>query len=135
MKTKTTNLKTELLLGAGLDVLHFESEEWLSNIAFYKYETIFFADLLEKNKPKDDAQKAFGKILKDLDKVHSELFDYLAHDITEHEKMLSYLEKGERGLSDSEYRDKHRQLEERMVSFTSNFRQFKLMVFDYVKSL
>ena len=135
MKTKTINPKAELLLGAGLDVLHFESEEWLSNIAFYKYETTFFADLLEKNKPKDDSQKSFGKILKDLDNVHSELFGYLAHDIMEHEKVLSYLEMGERGLSDSDYREKHRQLKARLESFTSNFRQFKLMVFDYIKSL
>ena len=79
METKTTNPKAELLLGAGLDVLHFESEEWLSNIAFYKYETTFFADLLEKNKPKDDAQKSFGKILKDLElpfDAFKELKDY-----------------------------------------------------------
>lgn len=34
MKTTNQNLKTQFLLGAGLDVLHFESKEWLDVIAF-----------------------------------------------------------------------------------------------------
>ncbi|CAM4268746.1 hypothetical protein [Zobellia nedashkovskayae] len=135
MKTKTLNPKTELLLGAGLDVLHFESEEWLSNIAFYKDETRFFADLIEKRKTNDAAQTAYGQILENLDTVHKELFDYLANDIEEHERLLSRLELGEKGLADADYRDKHRQLKKRMEGFTSNFRQFKKMVFGYVKSL
>lgn len=135
MKTETLNPKTELLIGAGLDVLHFESEEWLSNIAFYKDETRFFADLIEKRKTNDAAQTAYGQILENLDTVHKELFDYLENDIVEHEKLLSRLELGEKGLADADYRDKHRQLKQRMEGFTNNFRQFKKMVFGYVKSL
>ncbi|MBT2161617.1 hypothetical protein D9V96_014320 [Zobellia laminariae] len=135
MKTETLNPKTELLIGAGLDVLHFESEEWLSNIAFYKDETRFFADLIEKRKTNDAAQTAYGQILENLDTVHKELFDYLENDIIEHEKLLSRLELGEKGLADADYRDKHRQLKQRMEGFTNNFRQFKKMVFGYVKSL
>ena len=135
MKTETLNPKTELLIGAGLDVLHFESEEWLSNIAFYKDETRFFADLIEKRKTNDAVQTAYGQILENLDTVHKELFDYLENDIVEHEKLLSRLELGEKGLADADYRDKHRQLKQRMEGFTNNFRQFKKMVFGYVKSL
>lgn len=135
MKTETLNPKTELLIGAGLDVLHFDSEEWLSNIAFYKDETRFFADLIEKRKTNDAAQTAYGQILENLDTVHKELFDYLENDIIEHEKLLSRLELGEKGLADADYRDKHRQLKQRMEGFTNNFRQFKKMVFGYVKSL
>ncbi|SDL37064.1 hypothetical protein [Kriegella aquimaris] len=135
MKTKTLNPKTELLLGAGLDVLHFESKEWLSNIAFYKDEAKFFADLIEKRKTKDAAQTAYGQILENLDTVHSELFDYLANDIEEHERLLSRLEMGENGLADADYREKHGQLKQRMEDFTNNFRHFKMMVFDYMKNL
>ncbi len=36
MNATKINPKTELLLGAGLDVLHFESREWLDSIAFWK---------------------------------------------------------------------------------------------------
>ncbi len=34
MKTTTSNPKTDLLLGAGLNVLHQESREWQETIAF-----------------------------------------------------------------------------------------------------
>jgi len=135
MNTTIINPKTELLLGAGLDVLHFESNEWLSDIAFFKDETRFFTDLLKKKKTKDIAQSAYSKILENLDSVHAELFDYLADDILAHEKLLSRLEKGEKGLADGDYRDKHRQLKKRMETFTSNFREFKKMVFGYAKNL
>ncbi|WP_158976447.1 hypothetical protein [Cellulophaga sp. L1A9] len=134
MRTKTVNPKSEILIGAGLDVLHFESEEWLSNIAFYKEETAFFADLLKKTKTTDAAQEAYSQILKDLDAVHEELFDSLSNDIANHERLLSRLELGERGLSDADYREKHRQLNNRMESFISTFRQFKMLVFNYVKN-
>ena len=135
MSTTIPNPKTELLLGAGLDVLHFESEEWLSNIAFYKDETKFFADLLEERKTKDAAQSAYTKILENFDSVHAELFDYLTDDILQHERLLSRLEKGEKGLADADYREKHRQLKKKMEIFTSDFREFKKMVFGYVKKL
>ncbi len=127
--------KTDLLLGAGLDILHQESNEWLHTILFWKDETKFFADLLQKKETKNSAQAEYGKILKNLDKVHANLFDYLADDIIGHEKLLSRLQKGEKGLADGNYRDKHQNLRSRMNIFTSDFRNFKKMVFDFVKKL
>ena len=47
MTTLTLNPKAQFLLGAALDVLHFESREWLNNIAFWKYEVQFFDHLLK----------------------------------------------------------------------------------------
>lgn len=135
MKTKLLNPKTELLLGAGLNVLHFESQEWLSNIAFYKDEIKFFSNLFEKRKVKEVAHTAYGQILGNLDSVHSELFDYLANDIIDHEKLLSRLEKGEKGISDADYREKHLLLKQRLERFTSNFQEFKKTVFDYMLNL
>ena len=44
MNTVTSNPKTEFSLGAGLDVLHFESREWLDTIDFWKDEIRFFND-------------------------------------------------------------------------------------------
>ncbi|WP_291871004.1 hypothetical protein [Maribacter sp.] len=130
MKTTTSNPKTALLLGAALDVLHQESKEWLETIAFWKDETKFFADLLNKNK---EQASEYGKMLKNLDKIHENLFDYLEDDIMEHEKLLSRLYKDEKGLSDWDYREKHRSLGERINLFTNDFREFKKMVFGYAK--
>tara|TARA_R110002033_G_scaffold166331_1_gene204862 strand:- start:87607 stop:88005 length:399 start_codon:yes stop_codon:yes gene_type:complete len=132
MKTKIANPKKELLIGAGLDVLHQESREWQETIAFWKDETKFFADLLAK---KESKESEYGKMLKNIDKIHANLFDYLANDIVSHEKFLSRLEKGEKGLSDENYREQHRKLNERMELFSEDFKDFKRMVFGYAKKL
>ena len=132
MNTTTSNPKAELLLGAGLDVLHQESREWQETIAFWKDETKFFANLLRK---KETSASDYGKMLRNLDKIHENLFDYLADDIVDHERLLSRLEKGEKGLSDGDYREKHRGLKERIDLFTNDFKEFKKMVFGYAKKL
>ena len=132
MKMITSNPKTELLLGAGLDVLHQESREWLNTIAFWKDETRFFGDLLKK---KDSTESEYGNMLKHLDKVHEDLFDYLSDDIIDHERLLSRLEKGEKGISDGDYREEHRKLNESMALFDNDFKEFKKMVFGYAKNL
>mgnify|MGYP001812991661 CR=1 FL=1 len=77
MKMKISNPKT-VLLGAGLDVLHFESMEWLDTIAFWKDETRFFNDLLTK---KETKVSEYGKMLQNLDNIHENLYDYLSDDI------------------------------------------------------
>lgn len=135
MKTKTLNLKTELLLGAGLNVLHFESQEWLETLAFWKDEVRFFEDLLKKKESKYESKQEYSEMLKNLDKIHTDLFDDLEDDIIDHEKLLARIEKGEKGLSDADYRDKHRKIKKRMETFTSDFHSFKKIVFDYVKNL
>ncbi len=132
MNTKVSNPKTELLLGAGLDVLHQESREWQETIAFWKDETKFFAHLLDKKGVKESE---YVSMLKYLDKIDENLFDYLADDIIDHEKLLSRLEKGEKGLSDGNYRDEHRKLNDSMVLFENDFKEFKKMIFGYAKKL
>ncbi|WP_340155098.1 hypothetical protein [uncultured Winogradskyella sp.] len=44
MDTLISNPKAQYLLGAGLDVLHFESREWLDTVDFDKDEVRFFED-------------------------------------------------------------------------------------------
>ncbi|MGB5229704.1 MAG: hypothetical protein WBN55_15660, partial [Eudoraea sp.] len=77
----------------------------------------------------------YGKMLINLDKIHENLFNYLADDIISHEKILARLEKGEKGIADVDYRDRHQNLKRRMQLFTSDFREFKKIVFGYVKKL
>ena len=132
MSTKALNQSKDFLLGVGLDILHRESTEWLDTLAFWKDETRFFADLLRK---KDSREMEYGKMLNNLDKIHENLFDYLADDIISHEKLLARLEKGEKGIADVDYRDRHKNLKKRMQLFMRDFREFKKMVFGYVKKL
>ena len=135
MKTKKLNPKTKLLLGAGLDVLHFESQEWLENIAFWKDEARFFKDLLLKRKAKNEKQQEYTKMLTALDKIHNDLFDDLEETIMKHERTLSKIEDGEKGLSDGSFREEHLKIKDRMTTFTNDFRSFKKIVFDYAKHL
>ncbi len=60
MKITISNPKVQFLLGAGLDVLHFESGEWLETIAFWKDEVKFFDNLLKKK----EVQKIPIRIMK-----------------------------------------------------------------------
>ncbi len=132
MNSKISNPKRDLLLGAGLDVLHQESREWIETIRFWKDETKFFANLLDR---KITEESEYGNMLKYLDKTHANLFDYLVDDIIAHEKLLSLLHKGEKGLADADYRDEHRRLYESMILFENDFKEFKKMVFGYAKKL
>lgn len=132
MKTKTPNPKKNLLLGAGLNVLHQENKEWLGTISFWKDEIIFFSELLAK---KEIKESAYGSILKNLDKMHEHLFNYFTEAIINHEKFLSRLVQGKSGISDENYREQHRKLNEQMELFGQNFKDFKMMVFGYVKKL
>ncbi|MBD1259771.1 hypothetical protein HZY62_04165 [Maribacter polysiphoniae] len=132
MITTKSNPKTELLLGASLDVLHQESREWIDTIAFWKDEIKFFSNILDK---REATQSEYGKMLDYLEKVHQNLFNYLSEDIMKHEKLLSRLNQGEKGISDGAYRDEHRRLGESMVLFKNDFREFKKMVFGYAKKL
>ncbi|ARV14793.1 hypothetical protein [Polaribacter sp. SA4-12] len=135
MNTEVLNPKSALLLEAGLNVLHFESQEWLGTIDFWKDEIKFFDILLKKKEPQEDHQKDFRKILEDLEGIHVNLFKYMENDIIAHEKILSRLQKNEKGVSDSIYRENHRKLMVRMDSFKNEFLKFKKIVFKFVKNL
>jgi hypothetical protein len=53
----------------------------------------------------------------------------------EHDQLLSRLIKGEKGLSDGDYRERHLELGEKIAIFENDFREFKKMVFGYAKKL
>lgn len=135
MNTINSNPKANLLLGAGLDVLHFESKEWLATLSFWKDELRFFEQLLKKDIAAEESKQQFAEMLKNLDKIHKDLFHDFENDIKAHEKLLSRLELKEKGLSDETYREQHRQLKRRMETFKTDFKQFKMIIFNYVKSI
>ncbi|TXD84456.1 hypothetical protein ESY86_05155 [Subsaximicrobium wynnwilliamsii] len=74
-------------------------------------------------------------MLKNLNKIHADLFDDLEDSILAHEKLLARIEKSEKGLSDADYRSQHQHLFLKMNTFTSDFKSFKKIVFGYVKKL
>ena len=135
MKTLISNPKEQFLLGAGLDVLHFESREWLSAIAFWKDEVKFFDNLLKRKESSKKNNPDIENMLNNLAKIHEDLFEDLEDSILEHEQLLSRIERNEKGLSDHDYREKHKQIKSRIAVFESDFKSFKKIVFDYAKQL
>jgi hypothetical protein len=135
METIKLNPKSEFLLGARLHVLHFESLEWLETIAFWKDELRFFENLLRRKEIKNKNKETYLKMLKELDKIHIDLFGGMEDSIMKHERLLTRIESGVKGLADTYFREEHRQFKRRMDVFTSDYRSFKKLVFDYVKNL
>ncbi len=135
MEAKDLNPKANLLLGAGLDVLHFESREWVAKIDFWKDEVQFFEKLLKRKNSEDNLKQNYTSVLQNLDKIHGNLFQDLGESIKEHERLLASLDKKSKGLSDSIYREKHKKLTKRLIGFENDFKTFKKIVFDHVKNL
>lgn len=133
MSTKKLVASSDYLLPQSLEGLHYESQMWLETIAFWKDETRFFTNMLEKQHKLVQEGADFSEMLRNLDRLHEMLYEYLSDEILEHERLLSDIEKGVQGIADNAYRDQHRQLRDKMEVFTRDFRKFKMMVFGYAK--
>jgi asparagine synthetase B (glutamine-hydrolysing) len=133
MSTKNLTSTSDYLLPESLAGLHQESSEWLETVAFWKDETRFFATLLKGPGIASPNEKDQAEMLRNLDRLHEMLFEYLADEIREHEHLLSQIEKGAQGIADARYREAHRSLKEKMAKFTLDFRKFKSLVFSYAK--
>jgi len=133
MSTKKLVSTTDYLLPQSLEGLHYESRMWLETIAFWKDETKFFASMLERQHEKVPEGADYSEMLRNLDRLHEMLYEYLSDEILEHERLLSDIEKGVEGIADNAYREQHRQLREKMDVFTRDFRKFKMMVFGYAR--
>lgn len=70
----------------------------------------FFETLLKKKEASKNNNPEYEKMLKNLDKIHTDLFEDIEDSIVQHEKLLSEIEQGEKGLSDTIYREKHRHI-------------------------
>lgn len=133
MSTKRLTSTSDYLLPRSLEGLHYESRMWLETIAFWKDETRFFANLLEKRQQEVPKGADYPEMIRNLDRLHEMLYEYLSDEILEHERLLSDIEKGAEGIADNDYREQHRQLREKMDVFTRDFRKFKMMVFGYAR--
>lgn len=133
MSTKKLAASSDYLLPQSLEGLHYESRMWLETIAFWKDETRFFASMLKKQNQEVPEGADYSEMLRNLDRLHEMLYEYLSDEILEHERLLSDIEKGAEGIADNTYREQHRHLREKMDVFTRDFRKFKMMVFGYAK--
>jgi len=129
-----TNPKSSYLLEAGLDVLHFESRKWLSEIEFLKSELRFFLKLLRSRVFELYKEKQRQHILENMDKLATTVVEELELEIQAHEKKLASLLLG-KNSDDASYRTAHNQLRQRMEQLDNDVRTLKMLVFDFTEHL
>ena len=124
-----------MLLDFGLETLHEQSIEWLSDIAFWRDEVAFLYALEVKGTLKETPMNAKSR----LDKIESELeqftggeIDSLYNEVMAHERFLDNLLSSKRE-DEVGYREKHLQISEKIDSFNLRFKILKREIFDIVK--
>ena len=131
-----TSPKSVYLLNAGIEVLHSQSNEWLSEIAFWRDETAFFYALVV-NKTLTSVPIAAKEILQDIEKelvsINSgELVD-LQKEVMKHEMNLSHLLKHQNEEEEEDYRREHRLMEIKFYEMERRFKTLKKVIFGLVK--
>lgn len=132
LKTSTANYLAE----AGLDVLHTQTSEWLSEITFWRDEIAFYYSfMLDKtNQWVPEKSKA------DLDAIEDEIISLSGGDLEDLQKMVIEHERFLNDLLDNHpenehaYRIKHQQLAVRITQFEKRFQYLKKAVFRLFKN-
>lgn len=129
--------KARYLLEAGLDVLHAQTNEWVSEIAFWRDELAFYYVLmLDKTNQWVPENKS-----SDLNAIENEIVSLSGSDLDELQKAVLEHEKFLNDLLDNHpeneqvYRTKHRQLAVQVIQFEKRFKYLKKSVFALFKNI
>lgn len=130
--------KSAYLLDASLEILHFESSEWLSEIAFWKDEIAFFQKLLEKIAPKAisaDNKLEMEHLQNEITLFRYEILDELKGSVLVHEKYLASLLDDSQKDSEQFYREKHKTIADQISGFAKEFKDLKSDIFSFAEKL
>lgn len=131
-----TPTKKNYLLDAGIEILHEQSNEWLSEIAFWYDEVAFLYSLVVKKTLKSvplTAKSIIEKTESELTKLTGGELDTLKTSIEQHEKFLSSIMERNDISNEELYRDKHHQLTLEIADFERRFKSLKKDVFKLVE--
>lgn len=126
-----TAATSEHLLATGLEQLHWESEEWISEIEFWKDETAFLYTLVISKTLRSipvSAKELVEKIESELTSITGRDLDVLMIEVREHEKLLGQILTKERTDVES-YRARHYVLSRKLMDFKKRIRELKRTVF------
>ena len=125
------------LLDVDIQMLHEQSNEWMSEIAFWRDEAAFFYSLIIKNTLKSvpvSAKNRIKNVEKELVSITIDDLDKLKKSVEQHEKFLSNLLRTESHDEES-YRKKHHDLGHTFVQFEKRFKALKKEVFAIVEMI
>lgn len=131
-----TSTKTNYLLDAGIEILHEQSNEWLSEIAFWYDEVAFLYSLVVKKTLKSvpvSARAVIEKTESELNRLTGGELDNMKIAVEQHEKYLATIMERSDYSGEENYREKHRQLTAEMEKLERRFRSLKRDVFSLVE--
>jgi hypothetical protein len=120
------------MLRAGLEVLHEQSLEWLSEIACMKEEVVFFNTLVNKNTIHFPTSQS-AELDKELITFNSDMLTGLHNKIMEHERWLADIIRTDTLSRQEFYREIHCELTAQMDACREKFIQIKKRIFSLVK--
>ncbi|HSY76444.1 MAG TPA: hypothetical protein VK890_06285 [Bacteroidia bacterium] len=126
---------TDYLLESGLESLHEQSMEWISDIAFWRDELAFLYALEVKKTLKEVPVHAKNKLVyieSELLKLSSGDIDGLYDEVVAHERFLNKLLES-RKEDEASYREKHIQITNKVADFFFRFKALKKEIFEIVK--
>lgn len=129
--------KSTYLLEAGLEVLHQQSNEWRSEIAFWRDEVAFFYALVVRKTGKEvpvNSKSSIELIEAELIKITGGELDELQQEVDLHEYFLSHMLQA-RKEDQLDYREKHKQMAAKFDQFEKRFKALKMEIFKVVESL
>ena len=122
-------------LDLGLETLHEQSMEWISDIAFWRDELAFLYALEVKKTLKEvpvHAKNKLAHIESELLKLSSGDIDSLYDEVVAHERFLNKLLES-RKEDEASYREKHIQITNKAADFFLRFKTLKKEIFEIVK--
>lgn len=123
------------LLHPGLETLHEQSTEWLSDIAFWRDEAAFLYALEIKKTLKSvpvKAKEAMEQAENELVRLSGGDIDKLYDEVVAHERYLSNLLESKKE-NEADYREKHEKIAEKVIKFEDRFKRLKKEIFEVVK--
>jgi hypothetical protein len=126
---------SDYLLELGLESLHEQSMEWISDIAFWRDEVAFLYALEVKKTLKEVPIHAKNKLVhieSELLKLSSGDIDNLYDEVIAHERFLNKLLES-RKEDEASYREKHIQIGKKIIEFDLRFKTLKREIFEIVK--
>jgi hypothetical protein len=134
---RLTSSNGSYTLESGLETLHAENKNWLSNIAFWKRETDFLNTLLSKNEQfvkTDRTKKELEHFQNRLIYYRGEVLDELNHNLSEAEHKLAEVVKSEHG-DEAPWRKQHAESADAVRSFEKVYNEFKTELFTFIEHL
>lgn len=132
------NLKTAdstYLLEEGLEMLHQESHNWISEMELWKIELDFFQKLLDTHSYKlntTDEKKEMDHFQNLIIYYNGELIDSIKKKAKKHNKTLATDLENPVQLNEAQYIDEHRSIAAEIDALRMQFHEYKKEFFEFI---